>query len=193
MAAELLPEELVHDVLRYCILASPDTFLDPANDRSSFLQPEAPPSPLGRTPVLLVSKRWRRIATPLLFTSLWLSESAHTRTVARLFQENPHLGKCVLDLRLEGGYDDELCELVKHTPNAKNVFLSWNIGPVDELSGLLTALPSLSPESLYLGYQRYSGIYRWRSDELVALLEECIAQKWPSLVRRPPSPQAQPR
>ena len=182
MPAQALPEELVHEILRYCILASPDTFLDPANEKSYFLQVEAPPSPLGCTNILLVSKRWLRIATPLLFTSLWLSESSHTRSVARLFQENPHLGECVVNLRLEGGYMEELCELVKSTPNVKNVFLSWNVGPSQDVSGLLKALPLLSPESLYLGYQGHSGLDRRKSAEIVALLEDCIAHKWLSLV-----------
>ena len=77
---------------------------------------------------------------------------------------------------------EELCELVKYTPNVKNVFLAWNVGPLEDVSGLLKMLSLLSPESLYLGYQRHSGLDRRKSDELAALLEDCIAHKWLSLV-----------
>lgn len=119
-----------------------------------------------------------------MYKSIWLSSSSHTRTVANLFSSHQHLGESVVDLRLDGGFDEELYKLIMYAANIKNVYLAWNVRPTDSIKGLLKVLPSLSPETLYLGYHRFGIGARERSNELVALLGLCISEKWLSLVRR---------
>lgn len=77
----------------------------------------------------------------------------------------------------------ELHELVQRAPNVRNVFLSWNLAPSDDISGLVKTLPSLSPKSLYLGYQRYARSALVTHAELSLLLESCISERWLFLVR----------
>lgn len=184
MNEESLPEELIYDILRSCIVASPETFLDPANSRAFFRRPDAPPSPIGSSHLLLVSKRWRRIGTPLLYTSLWLSKAFHTLTVADLFQSYPSLAERVIDLRLEGGFVPQILDLIRLAPNIRNVYLSWHLDKLDDTTSLHKALRCLQPKTLYLGHQREDVGLRQQSAALSTLVDSLVSEGWQSLVRR---------
>lgn len=184
MSEDILPEELIQEILSQSILADPESFLDPANHRAFLSQSDAPSNPLRSAHLLHVSKRWARIGTPLMYSSLWLSKPAHTATVLRLFRADPSLGTRVRDLRLEQGFGPELAELVQLMPNVRNMSIAWNLAESDDIAGLLLALPSLSPKKLYLGpHVIVDRFARRDNDQLAGLVDRCIAEVWKDLVR----------
>lgn len=185
MSEATLPEELINEILKHAIQAHPDTFLDPSHDRALFHRPDTPSSPLGGSHLLLVSKRWLRIGTPLLYTSLWLSADAHTHTLLRIFEENPALGALVRDLRLDGGFGSELHGVVLYTPNVRNVYLSWSIGQGHSMVGLWNAMPVLRPRKLWLGPHGDVMKEGHEAAGLTSLLATCIGGSWDTLVRVP--------
>lgn len=180
MSEDSLPEELIHDILAYCILVSSQTFLDPANSRAFFHRDGAPPSPLAGKQLLLVSQRWRRIGAPLLYTSLWLSRAFHTLSVVDLFKSRPSLAEHVVDLRLDGGFIPQLLDLVSLASNIRNVHLSWNLDALDDTTTLRKVLLCLRPHTLYLGHQRSIEVRR-QSDTLSTQVDSLIAGEWSSL------------
>ena len=194
MSGELLPEEILSQILRYAIVPDPDTFLDPAHDRAYFHTPQSPASseavkpssPLGGVHLLLVSKRWLRIGTPLLFVSLWLSTSAHTTSVAHMLAVNPTLGASVRDLRLEGGFGEGLDMIVHHAPNLKHVHLGYMLQAWDPIEGLLAVLPKINVRRFYVGHMNYNGSGGPRAGKkhlsVSKLLDTAIAKTWTQLV-----------
>ncbi|EKM59992.1 uncharacterized protein PHACADRAFT_250828 [Phanerochaete carnosa HHB-10118-sp] len=183
MSEATLPEELVNEILKHAIQAHPDTFLGPSRDRASFHRPNAPPSPLGSSHLLLVSKRWLRIGTPLLYTSLWISADAHTQTLLHIFRGNPALGALVLDLRLDGGFGSELHDVVLSMPNVRNVYLSWGLGQGHSMVGLWDTMSVLRPIKLWLGPHGDVMKEGLEAAGLTSLLAACISGRWNSLVR----------
>ena len=182
-----LPEELIHDILQYCILVHSETFLDPANNRAFFRREGAPASPLTGKQLLLVSQRWRRIGTPLMYTSLWLSKAFHTLSVVDLFKSRPSLAEHVVDFRLDGGFIPQLLDLVSLACNVRNVHISWNLDALDDTSTLRKVFLCLRPHTLYLGHQRSIEVQR-QSDTLSTQINSLIAGEWSSLVRPASSP-----
>lgn len=186
MSDQILPEELIYEILKHAIQASPDVFLNPSHDRAFFRRPDAPPSPITSSHLLLVSKAWLRIGTPLLYTSLWISNDAHTETLLRLFAETPSFGARVQDLRLDEGFGKELYGLVQYMPNVHNVHLSWTVDHRFSMEGLRMVMPVLKPKRLWLGPHDLVDRGREERQEaigLIGLLATCIEEKWASLVR----------
>ena len=52
--------------------------------------------------VLLVCKRWLRIATPLVFRTCIIRSTAQAQVLAKALKKNPEFGVLVKQLRLEG-------------------------------------------------------------------------------------------
>ncbi|GJE87429.1 hypothetical protein PsYK624_035120 [Phanerochaete sordida] len=181
MSDEVLPEELISEILRHALHAPPDVFLDPAHDRAWFARPDAPPSPLAGSALLRVSRRWRRIGTPLLFAALWLSRAAHTRTVLRVLRESPALGALVRDLRLDGGFVPELRDAVALMPGVRNVHLSWVAGKGHDTDGLWEVMPMLRPRRLWLGTADFVEEGRQELVRLMNLLATCFVDSWDTL------------
>ena len=89
MADKKLPEELLREILSYRFAISPTEFclepsFDPIGSRTRPIERGARPC----QELLLVSKRWLRVGTPLLYESLAIRTSEHERTVAKLLAEN---------------------------------------------------------------------------------------------------------
>ncbi|GJE91924.1 hypothetical protein PsYK624_080760 [Phanerochaete sordida] len=103
-----LPEEILRDILAYDLRVPHAEFLF---YRDWHGDPPALPRPACH---LLVSKRWLRVGTPLLYECMRLKKPEHTAAIAQLFRAHPHVGAAVRCLRLEGGFGKELAHVAKH-------------------------------------------------------------------------------
>ncbi|KAI0768901.1 hypothetical protein BC629DRAFT_1270416, partial [Irpex lacteus] len=109
-----LPEEILREILKPLFHVSPEHFRE---QPSSFLRtrPSFPRSPS----VLLVCKRWLRVATPLFYECLQIKSDKAVEGLAETLLATPALGQYIRRLRLEGGYGRKLLTVVKHAPNIR--------------------------------------------------------------------------
>ncbi|GJE91945.1 hypothetical protein PsYK624_080970 [Phanerochaete sordida] len=176
MTSASLPDEILHEILSYSLSVPHDEFLRFHDDTSAgWLE-----QPIHRhAELLLVSKRWLRVGTPLLYRYLRLSTPAHTAAVANLFRAHPEIGRAVRGLRLEGGLGKDLALVAQHLPNLHSLALSLRMKSTVSVAGLKKALPLFSPVHFYLahGYRRENK----KVIEVRKLLFDYIKNKWTSL------------
>ncbi|GJE91926.1 hypothetical protein PsYK624_080780 [Phanerochaete sordida] len=139
---ETLPDELLDDVLAHSLALSPTDFLAFPDEPGS-----GPPRSSG--PVL-VSKRWLRIGTPHLYACVRLAKPAHTAAVAALLRAQPHVGRAVRCLRLEGGLGRELVHVAAAAPRLERLYVAMCVKAAESVAGLRSSLPLLRPRHLYL-------------------------------------------
>lgn len=186
MSVSALPEELLHRILSYHFHRSIDAFCgDPTEDTTQDFLPVESTDP-SRLPVhpasnaLLVSKRWLRIGTPLLYRFLSLSTTQHTQSVAVLLRANPSLGRAIHHVRLRGGCGNDLKVVLGATQNVESLSITLeNMKAKDSIVGLRSVLPMLNPSALYLSLL-------WTStenlQEVSNALMSAISKEWISLV-----------
>ncbi|GJE91826.1 hypothetical protein PsYK624_079770 [Phanerochaete sordida] len=153
MAEAMLPEEMIHEIIRLSLPPfCPKTFLK--FDRTlTVLSPtqQEPGTITGPVALLSVSKRWLRVGTPLLYEGVVLRKPSHTSSVARLAKANPTVGRTIRYLRLESGSTTrELSTLVKHAPNVHTVYIEGCLRHGDSYDGLQRAMRFLRPKTLYI-------------------------------------------
>lgn len=172
-----LPEETIHEILSLCI--TPLHFFG-KYDRSGYSG--NPPADRRNSQLLLVSKQWLRIGTPILYRHLRLTNQERTRTVAQVLAANEGLGLAIRALRLEGGMGRELGKIVSCAPNIESLYLArYTIRYNDSLAGLRRALPHLNVKKLY--YERDLRLHSNKNtEEVEALLREGMRNHWQNIV-----------
>lgn len=186
MSERDLPEELLHEVLSLCLTVDPTDFfqvpkIGVQNDESSSKRNIGIP---------LVSRRWRRIGTPLLYSSLRITEASHAETVAQLLLRDPGLGCAVRNLRIGDGVEDRLHDVAKSTPNVQRLYIALDHTSNDAAKSFAQALPLLRPRELYLidmtRFLRLYPFFPWRPsmrpDEAVRVVGRVMALNWNNLV-----------
>lgn len=179
-----LPDELLHHILISCLAIPHALFL-------AF--PESEPSPNIFAPrtcrhphVLLVSKRFLQIGTPLLYEALYLSAPSHVAHVAELLKKNNGLGHAVRCLRLNrlafGRGLETICFLA---PNIKAIFFDLRaILHDDPIDGLIEVLAKnlVDPKTVcILGKRKVESV---STKSVVVEWALCAAlERWPSVVR----------
>ncbi|EKM49655.1 uncharacterized protein PHACADRAFT_33224 [Phanerochaete carnosa HHB-10118-sp] len=185
MAEAKLPEEIIREILT--LILPPfcaKTFLKfPLESRRPCWAQERPGAlEEGGTNVLLISKRWLRIATPLLYQGVALRKSRHTSAVARLVKADPAVGRAIRYLRLEGGsMTRELSTLVKHAPNIHTVYVSEQMRTGESLDGLQRAMSLLRPTTLYIHLLAQT-LHNWRAVREDEIALKAVVEVWPSIV-----------
>lgn len=87
-----IPEELLERIIALALLSSScDTSL-----------PSLLPLKVSRVSPLLVCKLWLRIGTPLYYRSVALTTSQQTTQFASTLKTEPHLGRYVKEMKVEG-------------------------------------------------------------------------------------------
>lgn len=186
MSEASLPEELLRDILSILLSVHEDHFCAwPTFDRPRWKTP--PNRHIRRTSddsgILLVSKRWRRIGTPLLYEKLYLWDTKGTKTVAQVIKSDPGLGKTVRYLRLEGGMGRDLHTIIKHAPNIHTLWITPCVRASEGISGLKKSLTLLNPRKLYVfAMQSRSNKAAVEAEQL---LLSCIEISWTTLVSHP--------
>lgn len=184
MGEAALPEELIHDILEMRLFISPAQFF--AFPSHEFARWGAPPRrDVDRPPasdLLLVSKRWLRIGSRLLYKCVRISMTHHTIAIAELLKKNPALGTAIRSLRLDGGMGKELYTIIDHAPNIESLYVSLHFRPSQGIAGLRQALPLLNPTKLYLHNIELTAASTPSGKQ--KLMEIAISDVWSSLVRR---------
>ena len=180
MPLSSLPEELLREILLYCFYIPPEQFFDfPVPRWATYLTPKVKPLKLSQ--LLLVSKQWLRVGTPLLYSSLRLTQTTHTKAVAALVKANPNLGKAIRSLKLEGGYGNDLFTIVKLAPNITNLYVNLEILSSESIVGLRKSLPLMRPTNVWLRHFEYGRVNK-KVAELRTLLMPLVKEKWNTMV-----------
>lgn len=176
--ADLL-EEIIHEIISLCI--TPNSFFV-KYDRDRKLGSQSNED--RNSQLLLVSKQWLRIGTPILYRYLRLTSEERTQTVAQVLAANEGLGWAIRALRLEGGMGRELNDIVSRAPNIESLYLArYTLRPTDSLAGLRRALPLLNVKHLY-----YERNLRRRENEITKQVDAIVIAgmltHWRELVRK---------
>ena len=181
MSTSALSEETLRDILSRCLLVSHAEFFKfptqvPRHSKSS-----------RNSRLLLVSKQWLRIGKPLLYSSVTLLTTIHTRSVAAVLKDDPKLGLAIRSMRLEGGYCKELQVIADLASNVKNLYINLEVLSSDSIVGLRKSLPLLHPTVLYLHQVNLYGLKKQNKniDDLRRLLEASLTKRWDKLVSAP--------
>ncbi|EKM49681.1 uncharacterized protein PHACADRAFT_106695 [Phanerochaete carnosa HHB-10118-sp] len=164
MSEPNIPDEILHHILNYLLAVDESLFCRfPSYDRTYGRGCYRSHSEwehimlLRQSSLLLVSKRWLRVGTPLLYRGVVIWKAEHTKTLARLFKANPAIGAATRYLRLEGGLGKDLHDVARMTPNVHTLYLNISIRGTESIAGLRRALPILKLSKLYLTYMSYAG------------------------------------
>ncbi|EKM49735.1 uncharacterized protein PHACADRAFT_214257 [Phanerochaete carnosa HHB-10118-sp] len=171
-----LPEEILREILSHNLRISHAGFCYFYYDDCGH--PISPPTSRCSN-LLLVSKRWLRIGTPLLYECVALSKPDHTTAVSSLPRTHPHVDLAVRCLRLEGGLGKDLVHIAKLTPKLHSIYITFNIKSVDSITGLKKAFPLFRPTNLYI--QKESHMENKKVAEARTLVCTHVKGVWTSL------------
>ena len=104
----------------------------------------------SRGKILLVCKRWLRVATPLFYETVALRTETQVKSLASFVRANPLLGAMIRNLRIDGGYGRHLYTIVKHAPRIRAISVQLHVLSKDSNTGLLQALPCMDPTEIYV-------------------------------------------
>ncbi|KAL5486157.1 hypothetical protein ACEPAI_7201 [Sanghuangporus weigelae] len=136
-----LPDELVREILS-------DILTVPEDDFSHV----GPSSPFGRkvsssSDVLLVSKRWLRIGTPLLHECVVLRSSAQANAFYGFIRGKVgnQVKGYVRRMRLEGSFGAVVGKIFAILPGISDLYLRLPVTREENVNGLVQGLPKLNP------------------------------------------------
>ncbi|KZV94659.1 hypothetical protein EXIGLDRAFT_834860 [Exidia glandulosa HHB12029] len=143
--AHLLADETLKDVL--CrVLDVPDTDFASVAPTSPFALRQ-----FSNSDVLLVCKRWMRVATPLLYHTVVLRSVAQAQSLARALKKNPEFGPFLKKLRIEGAFGASVGKIMlAGSAFISDLVLSFALASGDNVTSMCAALASLRPRRLIL-------------------------------------------
>ncbi|KAJ6495964.1 hypothetical protein DFH09DRAFT_1448236 [Mycena vulgaris] len=141
---DFFTEEILSEILALLLKVSDEMFSDIVSRYSPFAFSETNPS------VLLVSKSWRRVATPLLYSTVAIRSKEQAQALDATLRKNKDLGWLIKKLRVEGGFGTPMHNILKCSPNISDLYLSLQVGSPDTVAGLVLGLPLINPTRLIL-------------------------------------------
>lgn len=100
--------------------------------------------------VLLVCKKWMRIATPVLYGTVIIHSDRQAQALDHALALDKSLGSHIKRLRVEGGYGLAMYRIIESTPHITHLFVSLSLSSSDDVSGLCRSLPKLNPNRVTL-------------------------------------------
>lgn len=100
--------------------------------------------------VLLVCKRWMRVATPSLYHTVIIRSTAQAQALAAALTRNPEFGRYIKKLRIEGAYGVHLSKIAPVAPNIVHFCFSLSIWADSSPGGLLKLLSAIQPSRVIL-------------------------------------------
>ncbi|TDL29938.1 hypothetical protein BD410DRAFT_47053 [Rickenella mellea] len=172
--AHRLPDETLKEILTPALTISEDEF--------SFADAEN--NPFGKKykssgVVLLVCKRWMRVATPLLYETVIIRSKAQAQAIVDALTANPHFGAYVRKLRIEGGYGMSPFTVISKSPNITNLFITLDVYSTDNATGICKALPLVNPRRFI--FTKHTRANNPKSQKLLDEITRCIKYRWLSL------------
>jgi hypothetical protein len=128
------------------VLGVPDDMFSSTDEESPF----SSISNNSSATMLLVCKRWLRVAYPLLYHTVVIRSSGQAQALADSLKANPMLGRHVKKFRLEGGYGAATHRILISSPNITDLYLSLIIWSEDSVSGLCRSLSIINPSRVVL-------------------------------------------
>ncbi|TDL29965.1 hypothetical protein BD410DRAFT_780479 [Rickenella mellea] len=170
-----LPDEILKE-----ILAPPLRIPD---DEFSFTG-RARESPFGRkarnsSSLLVVSKQWMRVATPLLYEVVIMRSTAQAQALAYAINSNKAFGLFIKKLRMEGGFGKAPAQFIASAPNIRELFVTLDVWSNDGTSGLCSVLSDMNIRRLIINHQD-PAIKNAQSTRLWQSLSSCIP-RWSNL------------
>jgi hypothetical protein len=99
--------------------------------------------------VLLVCKKWLRVATPLLYEVVVLRSTPQAQALADSFKQNPTFALHAKRMRLEGAYSC-LWDIFKHCSNLHTILFTLDIYSSSTVTGLCRSLAAINPTRVIL-------------------------------------------
>ncbi|TDL29973.1 hypothetical protein BD410DRAFT_780490 [Rickenella mellea] len=140
-------------------------------------------SPFGRTArnsasLLVVSKQWMRVATPLLYEVVVIRSTVQAKALAYAIESNKTLGMFIKRLRMEGGFGKAPAQFIASAPNIRELFVTLDLWSIDNPSGLCSALSGMDLSRLVINHKdsaiKKRAVHLWQS------LSACIPH-WSNL------------
>jgi hypothetical protein len=172
--AHKVPDEILKEILSPVLKVDDESFAR-ANGPSPFSLRS-----YSNSDILVVCKRWLRVATPLLYHVVVLRSMAQSQSLAHTLKKNRELGLFIKMIRLEGGFGASVHKIIVAAPNIKDIFLSLMIWSHDSVVGLCKGLPLMDPFRVILQDGNYKPNAQQR--HLNSTLCECL-KIWRNLVR----------
>ncbi|KZV95381.1 hypothetical protein EXIGLDRAFT_834366 [Exidia glandulosa HHB12029] len=142
--ASRLADELLKEILSPPLLVPDELFAD-TGAVSPFSK-----ATYSAADVLLVCKRWMRVATPALYATVVIRSLAQAQALAFALKRNPDFGRYIKKLRLEGAFGQHLAVLATAAPNITDLCFSLALYADSNVKGLVKLLGAVSPERAIL-------------------------------------------
>lgn len=170
-----LADELLKEILSPPLLVPDELFAD-----SGAVSPFSKAT-YSAADVLLVCKRWLRVATPALYATVVVRSLAQAQALAFALKRNPDFGRYIKKLRLEGAFGQHLAVLATTAPNITDLCFSLALYADSHVNGLVKLLSAVSPERVILTTAPVKIIKNKGHAEVVKTLCSSIPQ-WSKLV-----------
>ncbi|KDQ60076.1 hypothetical protein JAAARDRAFT_77323 [Jaapia argillacea MUCL 33604] len=173
--ADKLPDELIKEIISPVLRVPEEMFADMQSE-SVFCRFE-----ISTSTILLVCKRWLRVATPLLYEVVVLRSKAQAQVLAGVLKANKLFGAFIKKLRVEGGYGAPMHRILTAAPNIKELYVTLALWSNDSVSGLCRSLHRIDPSRLLIHDLIDSPHANSAGTQLATALCECIQHKWKNL------------
>ncbi|EJD39095.1 hypothetical protein AURDEDRAFT_187546 [Auricularia subglabra TFB-10046 SS5] len=141
---EKLADELLKMIITPPLLVPDELFAD-GGDLSPFSK-----ATFSASEVLLVCKRFMRIATPVLYETVIIRSKAQALALQAALTRNPEFGQFVRKLRLEGAYGRELAKVIPTMPYVTDFCFTLGVFVDESLAGLTAAFNTFEPTRVIL-------------------------------------------
>ncbi|TDL29959.1 hypothetical protein BD410DRAFT_759092 [Rickenella mellea] len=148
--AEKLPDEVLKEILSPALLISDAEFAFSEEENSN---PFAKRSQ-STSSLLLVCKRWMRVATPLLYEVVVIRSTAQAQALADALRLNGAFSPYIRKLRMEGGFGSAPGRFIPASPNIRELFVTLDVWSDDNVTGLCRAFISMTLRRLVVQERR---------------------------------------
>jgi hypothetical protein len=177
--AHKLADEVLSSILKTVLAIEDDDFV--SNLRCSPFAHRA----FSTADVLLVCKRWMRIATPFLFHTVVLRSTAQAQALVKALKKNnvgpQRFGRFIRRLRVEGSYGASMKYVLEQAPNIDHLAVNMAINANDGAKPLFSVLAT-AVDPVQLVIVKFAQNANMQAVTARRALETCVMQ-WTRLVR----------
>ncbi|KAJ2932729.1 hypothetical protein H1R20_g4364, partial [Candolleomyces eurysporus] len=168
-----LPDELLQEILAIRLSVDYRTFAKRSPEGLITRRSEA-------LELLLVSRRWQRIALPLMCETILLASQQDAKILASLLTRHKGIGARVKKLRLEGAYGQILRKILISLPNLSYLSVSLTVASKKVAQGLCAGLRRVNPEYVVV-HDKGQRFTNQGERNVVDSLIECMTSVWTNM------------
>ncbi|KAF8595729.1 hypothetical protein BDV93DRAFT_500994 [Ceratobasidium sp. AG-I] len=175
--ASKLSHELIHQILSLSGVCTVEdkVFIDSSPlSHTMFLD-----RPIQAS-IILVSRHWLRVGTPLVYETILLHSQKQARALLYALRKTPSLGVHVRKLRLHGGFGLSMEYILRACPRITDLFISLFLSSKDNVLGLCAGLSNISPTRIIIHDPPLKYRTNKSTNTLAQKLCDCIPQ-WSKL------------